>query len=66
MNSGHLLMPQHDDDGICGTEVIERWAKDLRAKEREASAFAAELLFVAPREPTCGCGRRVMTVVRSD
>ena len=42
---GHLLMPGHDDYGICSTEVIESWAKDLRDKEREANAFAAELLM---------------------
>lgn len=38
-------MPGHDDYGICSTEVIESWAKDLRDKEREANAFAAELLM---------------------
>lgn len=42
---GHLLMPGHDDYGICSTEVIESWAKDLRSKEHEANAFAAELLM---------------------
>jgi Zn-dependent peptidase ImmA (M78 family) len=42
---GHLLLPGHDDDGICGTDAIERWDRDLRAREREANAFAAELLM---------------------
>lgn len=42
---GHLLMPGHDDYGICSTEVIESWAKALRAKESAANAFAAELLM---------------------
>ena len=40
---GHLLMPGHDDYGICATEVIESWTRD--AKESEANAFAAELLM---------------------
>src|SRR5690242_18773330 len=42
---GHLLLPGHDDLGVCAPEAIENWSSDLRAKEREANAFAAELLM---------------------
>lgn len=42
---GHLFLPGHDDYGICSTDVIESWAKNLRDREREANAFAAELLM---------------------
>ncbi|MGE3577208.1 MAG: ImmA/IrrE family metallo-endopeptidase [Vicinamibacterales bacterium] len=44
---GHLLLPGHEDTGVCATETIESWASSLRAREREANAFAAELLMPA-------------------
>lgn len=59
---GHLLLPGHDDLGVCAPETIENWSSDLRAKEREANAFAAELLMPAavvlhrlgPHQPSFG------------
>lgn len=42
---GHLFLPGHDEYGICAAEDIESWSKTLRDKEREANAFAAELLM---------------------
>ncbi len=42
---GHLLLPGHDDYGICSPGAIETWAKDLKTREREANVFAAELLM---------------------
>lgn len=45
---GHLLLPGHDNCGVCASGVIETWAGDVREKEREANAFAAELLMPAP------------------
>jgi len=64
---GHLLLPAHDEFGVCPTEAIESWAKDLRDKEREANAFAAELLMpsrlvlesVAQSQPGFGLIERV-------
>ncbi|MCC7010052.1 MAG: ImmA/IrrE family metallo-endopeptidase [Acidobacteria bacterium] len=44
---GHLLLPGHDNCGVCTSGVIETWAGDVREKEREANAFAAELLMPA-------------------
>jgi hypothetical protein len=44
---GHLFLPGHDDAGVCTSDAIENWSGDLRAKEREANAFAAELLMPA-------------------
>lgn len=59
---GHLLLPGHEDSGVCVSDAIENWSGDLRAKEREANAFAAELLMpaaaiarqVGQREPSLG------------
>lgn len=45
---GHLLLPGHDDCGMCASGMIETWAGDVREMEREANAFAAELLMPAP------------------
>jgi hypothetical protein len=45
---GHLLLPGHDNCGVCTSGVIETWAGDVRDKEREANAFAAELLMPSP------------------
>lgn len=45
---GHLLLPGHDNCGVCASGVIETWAQDVREKEREANAFAAELLMPSP------------------
>lgn len=42
---GHLLLPGHDDYGVCSMEVIENWARDVKVREREANAFASELLM---------------------
>jgi len=42
---GHLLLPAHEDYGICATGAIESWSTELQDKEREANAFAAELLM---------------------
>ncbi len=44
---GHLLLPGHDDCGVCASGVIETWAGDVRDREREANGFAAELLMPA-------------------
>lgn len=44
---GHLLLPGHDNCGVCDTGVIETWAGDVRDLEREANVFAAELLMPA-------------------
>src|SRR5262245_12155790 len=57
---GHLLLPGHEDSGVCASDAIENWSGGLRAKEREANAFAAELLMpgtavlhlVGQREPS--------------
>jgi Zn-dependent peptidase ImmA (M78 family) len=45
---GHLMLPGHEDCGICTTTEIESWAKSLNDREREANVFAAELLM--PRD----------------
>jgi hypothetical protein len=42
---GHLLLPGHDDYGVCTSRVIETWAGEARDPEREANVFAAELLM---------------------
>ncbi len=42
---GHLLLPGHEDCGICSDDVIETWAKDVSDKEQQANAFASELLM---------------------
>ncbi len=42
---GHLLLPAHEDCGVCATGAIENWSTELQDKEREANAFAAELLM---------------------
>ncbi len=50
---GHLLLPGHDDSGVCTSDAIESWSGELRAKEREANAFAAELLMPATAVLQC-------------
>jgi IrrE N-terminal-like domain len=45
---GHLILPGHEDCGICTTADIESWTKELQAREREANNFAAELLMPRP------------------
>jgi hypothetical protein len=44
---GHLLLPGHEDCGVCASGVIETWAGEVRDREREANVFAAELLMPA-------------------
>lgn len=44
---GHLLLPGHDDCGVCASGVIETWAGEVQDREREANVFAAELLLPA-------------------
>ncbi|HEY7789812.1 MAG TPA: ImmA/IrrE family metallo-endopeptidase [Vicinamibacterales bacterium] len=44
---GHLLLPGHDQCGVCASGMIETWAGDVRDREREANVFAAELLMPA-------------------
>src|SRR5688572_624716 len=45
---GHLILPGHEDCGICWSADIESWSKSLQEREREANLFAAELLM--PRQ----------------
>jgi len=44
---GHLVLPGHEDQGICAGVEIESWSGQLAAKEQQANAFAAELLMPA-------------------
>lgn len=44
---GHLVLPGHEGLGVCASDAIENWSGALQAKEREANAFAAELLMPA-------------------
>lgn len=69
----HLLLPGHDDCGICSAAVIETWARDVRDKEQEANAFASELLMplvltrrlIGAAEPSFALIERVASTFRT-
>lgn len=44
----HYLLPEHGTDMTCGSAEIESWDPHLAKREREANAFAAEILM--PRD----------------
>jgi IrrE N-terminal-like domain len=46
---GHYVLPNHaQEPSLCRSDEVQSWGPRLRARERDANAFAAEILF--PRE----------------